>query len=70
VPEGEHIANRETRRHLYCMMGVGVWSFFCYRWRKMVSVNFLSCDSLCSSLSVGKDTSHNPEGVEEHITAY
>ena len=29
VPEGEHIANRETRRHLYCMRGVGVGSFFC-----------------------------------------
>ena len=40
VPEGEHIANRETRRHLYCMMGVGVGRFFCYvdifRWRRIV----------------------------------
>jgi hypothetical protein len=30
VPEGKHIANRDTRRHLYCMRGVGVGSFFCY----------------------------------------
>ena len=58
-----------------CVWGVVVGSFFnCYcvvnsfRWRKIVLVNFLSCDSLC--LSVGKDMSHHPEGGEEHIRAY
>jgi hypothetical protein len=53
---------------------VGFSNCYCavnfFMWRKMVSVNFLSCDSLCRSLSVGKDTLHHPAGGEEHITAY
>ena len=43
---------------------------FFFTWREMVMVNFLCCDSLCSSLSVGKDTVHHHEGGEGHITAY
>ena len=61
----------------FFVWGEVVGSFFnCYcvvnffLWWKMVLVNFLSCDSLFSSLSVRKDTLHHPEGGEGHITAY